>query len=244
MSLEFSGKAALITGAAGGIGRATAELLHARGAGIILGGRDPARLAEIAATLPGSRILPLDLIDPARIDATMAQCGPIDILAHVAGIYPSALVAQMSDAFLDEMIAVNMAGTIRLCRAVTRLMLGQGGGVIVNVSSLAAQKTTPGLSAYAATKAAIEAFSKSLAHEVAPLIRVNVVAPGPTLTESVRALVLSDTTGAVASVTRDIPLGRMADPSEIAEAIAFLASPRASYITGAVLHVNGGALMA
>lgn len=244
MSNEFSGKTALVTGATGGIGRATAELLAERGATVILAGRDVMQLTKIAKGIPGSCVLRLDLADSDGLDDAIDGLGDLDILAHVAGIYPAALVSDITERYVDELVSTNMIGTIRLCSSIVKKMNSRGQGAIVNVSSLAAQKPPPGLSVYAASKAAVEAFSKSLAHEVAPNIRVNIVAPGPTLTDSVRAMAMTDATGAVDAVTKGIPLGRMAEPREIAEAIAFMVSDRASFITGAVLHVNGGALMA
>ena len=117
-------------------------------------------------------------------------------------------------------------------------------GAIVNMSSTAARFPTPGLAAYSAAKAGIEAFTRALAAEAAPAVRVNAVSAGPTLTDAVRELIETDTTGAVKAVTTGLPMGRLAETREIAEAVLFLASRRASIITGQVLHANSGGLMA
>ncbi|MGD9662109.1 MAG: SDR family NAD(P)-dependent oxidoreductase [Porticoccaceae bacterium] len=247
MANEFEGQVALVTGVTGGIGYAVAKLLSSRGAQVVLGGRNGDKLEEIKRDIPGASVSVFDLgaagsIDRA-IDAIVKEKGRLDILAHVAGIYPASLVADLDDDYVGEMLAVNLQGAIRLCKAVSRQMRSQGFGAIVNVSSLASEKPVPGLSVYAASKAGLDAFSKALAHEIAPKVRVNIVAPGPTRTETVEALMAADHTGAAANVTNEIPLGRLGESAEIAEAIAFMASNRASFITGAVLHVNGGSLM-
>ena len=123
-------------------------------------------------------------------------------------------------------------------------MRAGGGGAIVNMSSMAARFPTPGLSVYGASKAGVEALTRAVAAEAAPLVRVNAVSAGPTMTETVRVLMAADTTGATAAVTRNLPLGRLAEPREIAEVVVFLASDRASCVTGQVFQANCGGLMA
>ena len=170
--------------------------------------------------------------------------GGLDIVLNVAGAFPTALLQETSDRMYEETIAANLTGTFAMCRAALPVMVGQKRGAIVNTSSTAARLPTPGLSVYSASKAGIEAFSRAIAAEAAPHVRVNVVSAGPTLTETVEALMASDDTGAVDTVTKAIPLGRLGRTQEIAEAMLFLASDRASFVTGQVLHANGGGIMA
>lgn len=249
---ELSGKIAIVTGGSKGIGRAVARVLAEQGASLILVGRGSGALAAVAEDLRalkvGVHVVAGDVGDPATAHAARAmaidRCGRIDILANIAGVFPTALVTQTTDALFSETISSNLTGTFNMSRAVLPAMFEQRAGVIVNMSSMAARFPTPGLSVYGASKAAIEAFTRSIAAEAAPWVRVNAVAAGPTLTETVEALMASDTTGAVASVTQGLPLKRLGLPREIAEAVLFLASPRASFITGQILHVNGGGIMA
>jgi NAD(P)-dependent dehydrogenase (short-subunit alcohol dehydrogenase family) len=250
---EFAGRAAIVTGGSRGIGRLVAALLAARGATVILVGRDPQALVDaadaIAATgLPRPWFVAGDVAAPGTaaeaITAAVDRFGRLDILANIAGAFPTALLGDTSDSQYAETIAANLTGTFVMCRAAVPVMRETAGAAIVNMSSTAARSPTPGLSVYGASKAAIEAFTRTVAIEAAPHIRVNAVSAGPTMTESVRSLMGSDTTGAVEAVTRALPLGRLAEPSEIAEAVLFLASDRASFITGQVLHANGGGLMA
>lgn len=250
---EFSGKVAIVTGGSRGIGRATALLLVQRGARVILVGRDSEALSAAAAELSECRsgcVLAVagDVTAPATADAAVATAvqrfGRLDILANIAGAYPTALLEDTDDADYAATIGANLTGTFLMCRAAVPAMKRARRGAIVNMSSTAARLPTPGLSVYGASKAGIEAFTRAIAVEAAPHIRVNAVSAGPTLTETVRSLMLSDATGAVDAVTRSIPLARLADPAEVAEAVLFLASSRASFITGQVLHANGGGLMA
>ncbi|MBH1992265.1 MAG: SDR family oxidoreductase [Sphingomonadaceae bacterium] len=245
---EFSDKTAIVTGGSRGIGLTVARLLVERGARVVLVGRNAAALRSAAdglgaaATIVAGDIAQADTATQV-VSAAIAHGGNLDILANIAGIFPTALIEETTDALYADTIAANLTGTVMLCRAAFPI-LRERGGAIVNISSTAARLPTPGLSVYAAAKAGVEAFTRTLALEGAPSIRVNAVSAGPTRTETVDALMASDTTGAVRTVTQALPLGRLAETVEIAEAILFLASPRASFITGQILHANGGGLMA
>ncbi|MCW1384925.1 SDR family oxidoreductase [Novosphingobium sp. KCTC 2891] len=252
MQLEFAGKVAVVTGASRGIGLGVARLFAARGASIIAVARDRIALESAVQSLPqeqgqSHRVVVGDANGTDTAEHAVATavdvCGRLDILANIAGWYPTALVEQTSDADFEQTMAANIGATFRMCRAAAG-ELGRSGGAIVNMSSTAARFPTPGLAAYSASKAAVEAFTRSLAAELAPAVRVNAVAAGPTLTESVRDLIASDTTGAVRAVTQSLPLGRLAQVDEIAEAVLFLASPRAAVFTGQVLYANCGGHMA
>ncbi len=249
MEQEFAGKVAIVTGASRGIGLATAQMLAARGASLVLVARDEARLDRASSTLSGSahRTIAGDAsqgdIAERAVATALDAFGRLDLLLNIAGWYPTALVADTGDGDFRQTIDANLGATFAMCRAAAGA-LQDSGGAVVNMSSTAARFPTPGLAAYSASKAAVEAFTRSFAAEMAPRVRVNAVAAGPTLTETVSALVESDTTGAVAAVTANLPLGRMATVEEIAEAILFLASPRASVITGQTLYANCGGHMA
>jgi NAD(P)-dependent dehydrogenase (short-subunit alcohol dehydrogenase family) len=249
---EFAGKAMIVSGASKGIGRAVAELAARRGASLVIVGRGQAALDEAAEALSahGGKVVSVagdvsKAETAARaVQAALDAFGRLDVLANIAGAFPTALLEDTTDEMYHQTIAANLTGTFMMCRAALPAMRAGGGGSIVNMSSTAARFATPGLAAYGASKAGVEALTRAIALEGAPLVRVNAISAGPTLTETVRALVESDTTGAVETVTRALPLGRMAEPREIAEAVLFLASDRASIITGQVLHANSGGLMA
>lgn len=252
MAGEFSGKTALVTGASRGIGLAVARLLAERGASVVALARDEDRLAAAVAdfTQGGSRRHVAVAGDANRADvaaravATAVDAtGRLDIVANIAGWYPTALVADTDDLDYDAVVAANLGATFRICRAAIH-ELTRRQGTIVNMSSTAARFPTPGLAVYSASKAAVEGFTRSLAAELAPAVRVNAVAAGPTRTETVRHLMETDTTGAIDAVTRVLPLQRLAEVEEIAEAVLFLASPRAAVITGQVLYANCGGYMA
>ena len=252
MTDEFAGKSAIVTGASRGIGLAVARMLALRGARVVMIARDAAAIAAAAAQLgkaSGQPCLGLagDASDAQTAREAVARAnehfGRLDIVANIAGWYPTARVEDTSDAEFRATIDCNLVATFAMCRAAIP-SLRQCRGAIVNMSSTAARFPTPGLAAYSASKAGIEGFTRSLAAEVAPEIRVNVLAAGPTNTETVQQLMASDTTGAVQAVTSALPLRRMAEVDEIAEAVLFLASPRASVITGQVLYANCGGHMA
>lgn len=252
---EFSGKVVMVTGASRGIGFAVSRLFASAGAQLVMVARNRPALdnacGEVGGLSPEAlRPLPLtgDLGAPgvaaAIIDAAKAHFGRVDVVANIAGAFPTARLEDTDDALFAATVQTNLMATFTVCRAVFPMMRERGQGTIVNMSSTAARFPTPGLSVYGAAKAGIEAMTRALAIEGAPSIRVNAVSAGPTLTGSVRDLMRSDATGAVDAVTKTLPLGRLAEPEEIAEAVVFLASRRASVITGQVLHANCGGFMA
>lgn len=251
-ALEFAGRSAIVTGGSRGIGKAVALLLAERGASLVIVGRGAEALADVAHVLGdmGARVETVagDVADPATarqaVERAESAFGGLDVLANIAGIFPTALLGDTSDEMFQETIAANLSGTFAMCRAAIPGMRARGRGAIVNMSSTAARLPTPGLSVYGASKAGVEAFTRAIAVEAGPEVRVNAVSAGPTLTETVAELMKVDRTGAVETVTRALPLQRIAETREIAEAVLFLASDRASFVTGQVLHANGGGIMA
>jgi 3-oxoacyl-[acyl-carrier protein] reductase len=242
---DLTGKCALVTGASGGIGGATAWALHAAGATVALSGSRTAPLEALAAAL-GSRahVLTCDLADPAAVEAlpkaAAAAMGSVDILVNNAGITRDNPFLRMSDEEWQSVIDVNLTSAFRLCRGVLRGMMKARWGRIVNISSVVGATGNPGQGNYAAAKAGMVGMSKSLAAEVASRnITVNCVAPGFITTAMTDRLNEDQKTRILASV----PAGRMGEASEIAAAVLYLASPEAGYVTGAVLHVNGGLAM-
>jgi 3-oxoacyl-[acyl-carrier protein] reductase len=242
---DLTGKTALVTGASGGIGGAIAAALHAAGATVALSGTRSAPLEALAAEL-GSRahVLTCDLSDPVSVEAlpkaAAAAMGSVDILVNNAGITRDNLFMRMSDEEWQSVIDVNLTSTFRLCRGVLRGMMKARWGRIVNISSVVGATGNPGQGNYAASKAGMVGMSKSLAAEVASRnITVNCVAPGFITTAMTDKLSEDQKSRILTSV----PAGRMGEASEIAAAVLYLASPEAGYVTGAVLHVNGGMAM-
>ncbi len=243
--LDLTGRKALITGASGGIGSAIAEALHAQGAIVGISGTRLDALEKLACRL-GDRVVIL----PGRLDtaegppqliqeAELALEG-IDILINNAGFTRDNLLMRLKDEDWESVLQVNLTAVFKLCREVLRGMMRRRWGRIISISSVVGKTGNAGQTNYAATKAGLEGFSKSLALEVASRgITVNLVAPG--FIDTAMTHVLSDEQKN--KLLEAIPLKRMGTPEDIAASVAFLASNEASYITGNTLHVNGGMVM-
>jgi 3-oxoacyl-[acyl-carrier protein] reductase len=242
---DLGGKAALVTGASGGIGGAIARALHAAGATVTLSGTRTGPLDALASELKErAHVLPCDLSDAQAVEALPKKAaelmGAVDILVNNAGITRDQLFMRMSDADWLAVLEVNLTSVMRLSRAVLRGMMKARWGRIVNISSVVGVTGNPGQANYAASKAAVIGMSKSLAQEVASRgITVNCVAPGFIATAMTEAL----TDEQKARIAAQIPAGRMGTADEVAAAALFLASPEAGYVTGQTLHVNGGMAM-
>jgi 3-oxoacyl-[acyl-carrier protein] reductase len=242
---DLSGKMALVTGASGGIGAAIAGALHAQGATVVLHGTRAERLQELQASLgERSHIVTANLGDreavAGLITAASDIAGPIEILVNNAGITRDNLAMRMKDEEWDQVVEVNMTASMMLCRAAMRSMMKARFGRIISVSSIVGVTGNPGQTNYAASKAGLIGYSKSLAQEVASRgITVNVVAPG--FIETPMTDELSD--GQKEALLVRVPTGRLGQADEIAASVAFLASDEAAYITGSTIHVNGGMAM-
>jgi 3-oxoacyl-[acyl-carrier protein] reductase len=239
---------ALVTGASRGIGNAIALALGAAGARVIGTATSAEGAARVAAALAShgynGRGAELDAADPASIDALMAQldaAGELPtILVNNAAITRDMLLLRMKPEDWDAVIATNLTAVFRLCKACVRHMMKERRGRIVNLTSVVGLTGNPGQANYAAAKAGILGFTKSLARELGSRgITVNAVAPGFIDTDMTRALNEEQ----LAALLSQIPLGRLGTPAEIAAAVLFLVSPQSAYITGETLHVNGGMYM-
>ncbi len=250
MTQEFSGRTALVTGASRGIGRAIAVALARGGASVALNyaGNEAAANEALKLVLeagaPKAKLYRFDVADPAAcnaaVDQVIADLGGLDVLVNNAGIAVDQLVMRLKDEDWNRQLQVNLTGTFNLIRAATRPMMKARRGAIVNLTSVVGEMGNAGQAAYAATKAGQIGLTKSVARELASRnIRVNAVAPGWIDTDMTAGL----PEAAKTKMTALIPLARLGTAEDVADAVAFLASDRASYVTGEVLRVNGGMYM-
>jgi len=246
--MRFDEKVVLVTGGASGIGAATVRGFAALGADVLVADVNAARGEEVAAGIRAEKrkaqFVRVDVTDAASIkacrDLVLSSRGRLDVLANVAGWGHIQPFVENDDAFIDKVMALNLRGPIEMTRAFFPSMIERKGGRIVNVSSDAGRVGSLGESVYSAAKGGVIAFTKSLAREGARHgVLVNCVCPGPTDTP----LLKSEPEKFLEAFLKAIPLRRFAKPSEIADAILFMASSRADYVTGQVLSVSGGITM-
>jgi 3-oxoacyl-[acyl-carrier protein] reductase len=234
---SLEGKTALVTGASKGIGRAIAVELAAGGATVVVGYRSGKDEAEALAAELGGRAVQADVSSAEDAARLVAEAGEIDILVNNAGLTRDGLLARMSDDDWRTVIDTNLSSVFYTCRAVCRPMMKKRAGAIVNISSIVGVHGNWGQTNYAASKAGIIGFTKSLAKELGSRnVRANVVAPGYVKTQLTDVLPEE----ATAAMLTNTPLARLGEPEDIAGAVRFLCSDAASFITGEVLLVDGG----
>jgi len=241
---DLTGKKALVTGATGGIGGAIARALHAAGAQVALSGTRQEALDALSAELPGSVALTCNLSDPAETDGLIGRAeealGGLDILVANAGITKDGLLLRMKDEDFERVLDVNLGSYFRLARAASKGMMKRRLGRIIAITSVVGVTGNPGQANYAASKAGMIGFTKSIAQELASRgITANCIAPGFIVSPMTDAL----NEAQKEAITKSIPAARLGQADDIAAAVVYLASDQASYVTGQTLHVNGGMAM-
>lgn len=239
--VDFTDQVALVTGGTRGIGRAISEAFLAAGAEVVVCGRSEPEQPSAAGGRTAAFVA-TDVRDPeqarALVDAVVARHGRLDVLVNNAGGSPAADAATVSPRFVEKIVALNLLAPFYVAQPANAVMQRQdSGGSVINIGSVAGRDPEPGTAAYAAAKAGLAQFSRALAIEWAPKVRVNHITTGLIRTESAAEYYGADGGAAVAGI---IPMRRMAAPSDIAAACLFLASPLAGYVTGADLAVHGG----
>ena len=244
MRIDLNGRTALVTGSTRGIGRSIAQVLSESGANVAVVGRDRTRADEAAATLKNARGFGCDVSDSAAVTALVEEVeksfGALDILVNNAGITRDNLLLRLKDDDWDAVLNANLKAAFVATRAATRGMMKRRWGRIINIASVVGLVGNKGQANYAASKAGLIGLTKSVAKELASRnILANVVAPGFVETDMTAEM----TAEARESLSKQIPLGRLGKPADIAGVVAFLASEHASYITGQVFVVDGGMVM-
>jgi 3-oxoacyl-[acyl-carrier protein] reductase len=234
---SLEGKSALVTGGSRGIGRAIAVELAAAGASVVVGYHSGREEAEAVAKEVGGRAVQADVADPEAARALVEAAGELDLLVNNAGLTRDGLLARMPDEDWRAVIDTNLSSVFHTCRAAVRGMMKRRAGAIVNVSSIVGVHGNGGQTNYAASKAGIIGFTKSLARELGSRnVRANVVAPGYVTTRLTEVLPEEATD----AMLRSTPLGRLGSPEDVAAAVRFLCSDEAGFVTGEVLLVDGG----
>ena len=238
--MSFEGKTVLVTGATSGIGQAAAEQFGARGAHVIVTGRDQARGDAVVQTIEQAggqaRFIAADLSVAGGAEGLAQAAGDIDVLVNNAGIFPFGATHEIDLAEVRSVLEFNVVAPFSLVAAFVPAMVKRGEGAIVNVSTMVASFGLAGMSAYGASKAALELLTKAWAAEYGPAgVRVNAVSPGPTRTPGTAPM-----GDGIDQLAATLPLGRAAEAREIADAIVYLASDEASFINGAIVPVDGG----
>ena len=230
----------LITGATGGLGQSIANEFHEKKFHLILTGTNDAKLEALRSKFDkNTNVIKCNLAKASEIEDLFSQIKPksIDILINNAGITKDNLFLRMNEQDWDEVLNINLKANFTLCKMVIKDMIKKRWGRIINISSAVAKMGNPGQTNYAASKAAIEGFTRSLALEIASRgITVNAVAPGFVKTEILNSI----DSNKLDEMAKNIPVGRIGDPIDVSKIVSFLASNESSYITGQVLHVNGG----
>ncbi len=242
LTIDLTGRVAIVTGGGKGVGRGITERLLEAGADVLICGRSaPEDLPTAAGRTPD--FVAADVRDVEQVEAVItaatARFGRIDILVNNAGGAPMVDAATVSPRFTEKIIALNLIAPINFAQRANAIMQGQDdGGSIVNIASVSGDRPSPGTAAYGAAKAGLVSATKSLAVEWAPKVRLNCVVAGLIRTEQAH-LHYGDEEG-IARVSATVPLGRLALPTDIGDACVFLSSPMASYVSGASLHLHGG----
>jgi NAD(P)-dependent dehydrogenase (short-subunit alcohol dehydrogenase family) len=235
LSLDLAGRVALVTGGTRGVGLGISRRFLEAGATVVT-------CARSAAEPVGAAHYECDVRDPdavsALVDRVVADHGALDVLVNNAGGAPYALAAEASPGFHEKVTALNLLAPLNLMRAANAVMQRRDGGAIVNVSSVSALRPSPGTSSYGAAKAGLDSLTRTLAVEWAPKVRVNAIDVGVVRTEQTDHHYGGE--DGVAAISRTSPLGRFADPAEVGAVAVFLASPLASYVSGATVECHGG----
>jgi 3-oxoacyl-[acyl-carrier protein] reductase len=245
---RLDGRVAVVTGAASGIGRATAVLLAEAGARVAIADVDEGGLKETAAMISGSVAVATDVSDKTAVDRlverAVTELGGLDVMANIAGIINGAPVTGVDEADLDRILGVNLKGVFFGCQAALRVMGESGGGSIVNMTSTAIDRPAAGLAAYSITKAGVAMLTRVAAQEGGPLgVRVNAVAPGFVVTPMTTREDPEQMESVVRAMLTRAPLKTVGDPADIANAVLYLASDASRFVTGQILRANGGVAM-